>query len=69
MWLRLGFGSGSALAFELLVVASPQLIGVSAHTLSERAVHAFKLVSYTVQLVKLGKKFKTPTLRCDAPTV
>ena len=44
-------------------------MGVSAHMLSVRAVHTFKLVSHTVQLVKLGKKFKTPTLRCDAPTV
>ena len=43
-------------------------MGVSDHMLSERAVHAFKLVSYTVQLVKPGKKFKTPTLPCDALT-
>ena len=33
-------------------------MGVSDHMLSERAVHAFKLVSYTVKLVKPGKKLK-----------
>ena len=43
-------------------------MGVSDHMLSGCAVHAFKLVSYTVKLVKPGKKFKTPTLPSDAPT-